>query len=137
VRIFERLVRWLIFSVVLAIVPLVFAAFRLSSRAQLSLLADSVSEILARGDLLLVAAILAARASGEIIGSSSSYRLLKIVANGSAILILLFGALYFADVTAVQMAGEVINDAMVCTTSTYVFFSSVVCGASCIALAEL
>lgn len=104
-RLFEKLVRWCIFSVLLALVPIAFTALRLSTRTDSPPLAESVVHVLARGDLLLIAALLSARASGEILGSGASYRVLKLIANGGATIILLFAALYFADVTAAQLSG--------------------------------
>lgn len=137
VKVFERIVRWFFFSVLLALVPLVFAALRFYTRAPSVPLTESFAHILGRGDLLLIAAILSARASGELIGSTPTYRAFKVIASGSAVLILLFAALYFADVTAAHLAGNQLDVLVVRYTSMYIFAAAVVCSASCVALAEL
>ena len=136
-RVFEKLIHWMIFSVLLALVPLVFSAFRLFSRGNFSSLDASITDVLSRGELLLIAAILCAGASGEVFKSGPSFRILKTISTGGAILLLLFSALYFADVTALQLSGGHMDGSLIQQTSLQVFLASVVCSASCVALAEL
>ena len=136
-RVFEKVVRWLVFTVLLALVPIAFSIFRLSTRDGSIPLADSVGSVLSGGELLLIAAILCGGAAGELFGAGPRFRVLKVLSSGAAILLLLFSAMYFADVTAIRLSGGTLDNVLVQQTSVQVFFAAVVCSASCISLSEL
>jgi len=84
--------------------------------------------------LFLAAALLCGGASGEIFGSPSDYRILKTISAGAAIILLLFSAMYYADVTVAQLFGKAIDSALVEKTSLQVLVGSVAIGSICVAL---
>ena len=130
----EKVVRWLVFSVALGMVPIVFGAYRLSTLEQAGTLHQSLSIVVSHGELFLAAALLCGGASGEIFGSSSDYRILKTISAGAAIILLLFSAMYYADVTVAQLFGKAIDSALVEKTSLQVLVGSVAIGSICVAL---
>ena len=136
-RLTAKLMRWLIFSVVLALVPLAFTALRLSTRGDSPSLLTCLLRAISRGELLLIAAILCGRSSGELVGSGTSYRISKTISAGGAVILLMLAALYFADVTAAQLSGQHIEAALVQKVSLILFVCGLFCSASCLTLAEL
>jgi hypothetical protein len=60
----EKLVRWLIFSVVISLLPLLFR-FALEATDGKS---PTLSDLLSQGELLLISSAIAAAAVGELIG---------------------------------------------------------------------
>src|SRR5262245_12879533 len=92
----EKLAKWLIFSVALALVPVLVTFLGQITRGA----ALTWHEGLGRGELLLIAAGLCASSSGELFTAPSSSRLGKILAGGAALLLLLISAGYFAEVAA-------------------------------------
>ena len=133
-RILTSLARWLVFTVLLSLVPIGFSALQLLSRGIDLSLRESLHEVLGRGDLLLIAAILCGGATGELFASGTSYRMLRIIAAGGAILILTFSAMLFGDLAAAQLSGQAVDSLHIERMSTWFFGAAVVSGASCIAL---
>jgi hypothetical protein len=133
----EKVLKWLMFSVLLALVPIAFGVLSYASRNSGLGLQVSTARILSHGELLLVASALCAAAVGESFGEGKKYRIPKLLSAGCAIIILLFSALYFADASAAYLAEVEYNENLVRTTSIYVFIAAVIASGSCIALAEL
>jgi len=128
-NVIERVVRWLVFSVTLGMVPIVFGAYRLSTLEQTGTVSHSLSIVISHGELLIAAALLCGGASGEIVGSSRGlFRVLKTIMAGAAIVVLLFSAMYYADVTVAQLFGKPVDFALVQRTSLRVFVASVTVG---------
>ena len=134
---FDKVARWLVFSVALGIIPLVVSAFCLATFGVPTTISHSLSVVVSHGELLIIAALLCGTASGEIVGTGGGYRTLKAVSCGLAIILLLFSALYYADVSLAQSLGKQIDLNLVQTTSLKVFEASLVCSSVCIALGTL
>lgn len=129
----ERLIRWFLFSVVVALLPIGFNLFRIVMRGGQA----SVEALTGHGELLLVAAAICATALGEIITDTSSRRIPKLVAVGASVIILVFASLSFADIAAGQASGDKIESTRVAWSSLTVLFFAVLAGGSCIALTEV
>ena len=134
-----KIIRWGIYTVLLALVPLTFSMFRLAIRGDDISLKESMFTVLSRGDLLLIAVILCGGAMGELSYAGRSYRVLKMVSAGGATIILLFSAFLFADVSFAQLTGDgmSMDHSLVRETSIKVFCAAVVCSGSCVALSDL
>lgn len=97
----ERLVLWAIFSVGIALVPLVFKGVSLITKEPI----EGEGNVIIRGELLLITVALCAAAVGELLASGPSFQLVKIISGGASIIILLFSSLYFAQVSALYADG--------------------------------
>lgn len=92
----ERLVRWFIFSVLIAVTPLFisYLGFRLDRKE------PSLYLVTARGELLLISTTIASTAVGELLPSGRRYATRKLVAGGGCVLLVLLSSLFFAAVQA-------------------------------------
>ena len=123
-----RLIRWAIFGVIVAILPLVFRyLWTLSQNG-----GASVTQMLSNGELLLISTALAASAIGEIIPCGRQYPGCALVAGGGCLSSLLFGALYYAAVSSNPPARQDI----VVFISFVLFSFSLLSSAGCLIVAE-
>jgi len=129
----DKILRWLIFSVVIALLPLAFNLLRFSSRGTpLSLLT-----ILSNGELLLISAAIAAAAAGELFASGQNYIKAKLFAGGGCVIVLILASFLFADISVAIASGEKISQEAVSTNSIVIFILTVVASGSCVALSEV
>jgi hypothetical protein len=129
----EKLLRWLLFSVLLSLSPLLARAISLSTDSADTNLLQLLSP---RGELLLVSIVLCAAAAGELIGSKDHRRMAKITAGGISVLLLVFAALYFGHVYGADPAQALTLAPAAARTSGLLFASSVICSGCCVALTE-
>jgi hypothetical protein len=132
-KIFEKAARWLIFSVTISLVPLIFTAISLASRGN----SFDLIDIIGNGELLLISTALCAASVGELFGTSPKYRTLKIVLGGIAVVLLMLAALNFADISAAKTSGTQIVPDVLKATSLYIFFSSIIVSGGCIVVSEV
>ena len=132
-QMFNRLIRWCVFSVVIATLPIVFNYLIMVTRGAEA----TIITLTSRGELLLLAAGMTASAVGEIIGSGSNLLKLKIIAGGGCVIILMLAALYFAHVSAELNAGRTIQLSVVSNMSVLMFVFGIISSGSCIAIVEL
>ena len=128
----EKLVRWLMFSVVLALIPIAFETLSLLTRGK----SATVGQMLEHGELYLVATGLCATATGELFGSGERLPRKKIICGGATIIVLLFAALCFADVSAAQIGGGAVEVDVVRNLSLLLLGCAVLSSAACVKLAE-
>lgn len=129
----ERQLKWMLFSVVVALTPIAFNWLRLVSRVAPGK-EPALSDLLGRGELLLVAAGLTAGALGDLLGGDSRQRIWKLVIGAAAVIVLSACSYYFADVSAGFAKGEAIRTDVVSRTSIWMFVSAVITGAVCVGL---
>lgn len=134
-----RLVRWLLFTVALAVVPFAFFVVRGLTYGR----APTPAEVLGGGDLYLVAAAACAAGIGELAGTRTSRPPpLQVATIGFALLVVVFAALLFADAAAARRhangttAPAVPDPDSVATVSTWVMATAMVAGGACVGLAE-
>jgi len=128
----EKVLRWLIFSVVLALIPLLANALMTLTFGTRPTLANT----LAHGELLLIAAALSAAGAGELFGTRDTNRLKKIAAGGGSILVLLSTAIYFASVSSATSTGTSIDLSVVSSASIMLYLCALISSFSCVALSE-
>jgi hypothetical protein len=92
----EKLTRWIIFNVMVALVPL-FAGYL---GLQLGREEPGLHTLTARGELLLISSAIAAAAVGELIPAGRSKATFKLCAGGTCILLVLVSSLVFAAIQA-------------------------------------
>jgi hypothetical protein len=92
----EKLVRWFMFSVLIALAPFAASYFSL----QVDRREPSLEMLLGRGELLLICATIAAAAIGELIPTGREMPVRKLVAGGSCMAVVVASSLYFAIIQA-------------------------------------
>lgn len=133
-----RLVRWLLFTVAVALVPFAFFWVRAAQRGEPAGLAD----VLGGGDLYLVAAAIAAAGVGDVIATAKRHPVPLLVATGLAVVVLLWSALLFADAVAARSHANgastprAPDPSRVAVMSVWVVGAAVLSGGICVGLAE-
>lgn len=141
----EPLVRWVIFSVIFALLPVFAKALVLftglmsaPSGGQPSINL-TFNEILARtcgdGELLLVATAIAAAGIGEIVSSNGqNRRLARVIIGGGLLLIVALSSLWYAIIVGSQTSPDA---SLIAQGSLVVWFSSVTAAAASVVIASL
>jgi hypothetical protein len=96
----EKLTRWIIFNVMVALVPLSAGYLGL----QLGREEPGLHTLTARGELLLISTAIASAAVGELIPGGRARATFKLCAGGSCILLVMLSSLFFAAIQARQDA---------------------------------
>jgi hypothetical protein len=124
----EKLARWFIFGVVVALLPLgVKFVLALTDGPP-----PSLTRLLSRGELLLTAVAIAAAAVGELIGIRGRRVILNLLIGGAGVLTILFSSLYFAFVTDRTVA----HPEVVAHISIAMFVMALLTGGATIMLVE-
>jgi hypothetical protein len=128
----HRFTRWLIFGVLLALVPLVFSWAAREMRAQPS----SLDVVLANGELFLVTAALSGAAAGELLGVVRSSRkpFWEIIAGGCCLIVVVLSAHLFADISAVRATAATVDPQRVSTWSLWLYAIGLIASGSSIAI---
>lgn len=126
----EKLTLWFIFRVLLALVPILFTVVRIFTTGGANPFATAIE----RGELVLITAAICGGSVGVLIGSGAALQIYKIISGGAVIIILMFSALYYADISAAYRAGVPVNVTRVRQTSLIVFGAGVVFSGGCVAL---
>jgi hypothetical protein len=122
-----RLVQWLIFSVAVAIAPLIFSYISQLTRG----LDPSIGVILRNGELLLISTAIAAEAIGELLSSKTASPTNKMISGGCSILVLFFGSLWFADITSAIASGVIVRQDVIVAGSLVIFIFTLISSLSC------
>lgn len=128
----EKFTIWLIFSVTLALAPLLFNA----SLMFISGKSPTLAQLLKNGELLIITVAIGADAIGKLFGSGSARKLLKIAAGGGTTLLVIFSSLLFSAISTSSL-GTAFDPSRVAMISTVMFSFTVIAGGSCTILAEL
>lgn len=133
-RIVHKLIKWAIFSVAVALMPLAFHAIQLAWRGN----PFSIGAIIGHGELLLVSVAIAAAAIGDLQGNKhSTLGTVKLLSTGFCFIVLLMSSLFYADISACQLADQVLQESMIKNVSLLCYAVTLVCGGCCVALAEV
>jgi hypothetical protein len=92
----EKLLRWFIFSVLIALVPLAVSYLGLRLDRQ----EPSLYLLTERGELLLISTAIASAAVGELIPAGRARAIRKLIAGGSCILLIMLSSFAFAAIQA-------------------------------------
>ena len=124
----EKLIRWFIFSVLSALVPLAIGYLGLRLDRQ----EPSLERVTARGELLLISSTIASAAVGELIAGGRDRATEKLLAGGSCMLLVLLSSLFFAAIQARQHA----DPASVLVASLWMFASTLMASSACVYLSH-
>ena len=123
-----RLIRWLIFSVVVSLVPLLLAYASDQTRGG----TPTLVSILSKGDLLLISTALAAAAIGDLLPAAQAMPVRAMLAGGGCVVSVLFGSSYYAAI----VTGSVARPDLVADYSVALFGMTLLSGASCVLMAK-
>ncbi|GIG65567.1 hypothetical protein [Phytomonospora endophytica] len=123
VRIRRKLIIWGIFSVGIAVLPVGFNALSLMTRGQ----RFGLDSLLGRGELLLIAAALAATAAGELFASTAA-RLhnMRLALAGFNLFLAFIACYWFGDVAAALVDQTPIQKGVVAAGSLVILCSALV-----------
>ena len=131
-----RLVRWLVFGVLLAIVPLVINVIISGTRGAMS--SSALQIICSRGELLLVCAGIAGAGIGEIVArGTNAAAVFKIIAVGGCVLMLFIGLAWYTAIVIYVEGNSNIDLHFVTDGSLVVFACTFLCAGGCVALSEI
>ena len=132
---FEKLLSWAMFSVLLALIPIFFSALQRLIRGH----SFKASELIENGELLIVSATLSAGAVGELVNGISKYSIFSTIVLGSTIILLIVSAMAFATIVTARYDTEKVqlNYRAISIMSIVLFSLSVVSSGSCITLGRV
>ncbi|MDM8560771.1 hypothetical protein [Candidatus Parabeggiatoa sp. HSG14] len=131
----RKLIRWFIFSIIITLLPIILSALSLETMGKL----DSLSQLIAHGELLLIATAISAAAVGELFISSSKLKILKVIVGGATITVLMIAASYFAEISTTYLSGVTFDTQqidVIVETSLWIFGISVFLAGCCLLLSE-
>jgi uncharacterized membrane protein len=133
----EKLISWLKFSVIIALLPIALNALSLGVTGQLK----SFSQLVAHGELFLVATAISAMALRELFRfrSGTLIKFFKIIAGGATIVIIMLSLSYFVDILAGYLSGFSFDEQQIDIIVQMSFWSlgfAVFSGGCCILLSE-
>lgn len=128
----QNLLHWLLFSVIIALVPFVIQWLMLLTRGNV----PTTVELFSNGELLLVSSAIAASAIGSLVLSDSKYRLSRIVVGWCCVCVLILASAWFAIISIESNTGSFDPD-FAANGSILMFIFTVISSAGCIILAEL
>jgi hypothetical protein len=117
------LLKWLIFSVILAVIPIGFTYIHLLTDGK----PPTLPALIAHGELALISFILAADAVGDLIASGKEKQKRKIVCGGGCVLTAIAASLYFAHVSLNSKA----DPNIVFSVSLWIFGFAVIASGMC------
>jgi hypothetical protein len=126
----EKLTTWLVFGVIVSLIPfLLTLLFLLGSSKSVKL-----QDIFGSGELLLVSAVIAAGALGEValVDVPRSRRLVKVLAIGGCTITILASSSWFGLVLSTIHDKHPYSPATVAVGSLFVFAVALICSTSCI-----
>jgi hypothetical protein len=130
----EKLIRWFFFSVVIALLPIMFNGFSALTRGS----SLSLKDLIGRGELLLVSAAISAASGSELFGREGErLRKTRLTLVGCSFVIVFIASYLFADVASLLRENRFVDLEFVCWGSLVVFVCSVATGACCMVLAEV
>jgi len=128
------LVRWAIFAVALALLPILMRGLGSFTRGE----GVGFTELFEEGELLLVSAAIVGAALADLVTESGSkLRIRRLTSGGFAGLVGITAAAWFADIAAGRRDGSNLDPHNIAIGSVVIFGFAVVAGVSCIVLAGL
>jgi len=124
----RNFLRWFIFSVLVALVPLFITGVILITKETPP---PILLTVLGSGQLLLISTAIAADAIGDLICASIEYATLKIIAGGGCVIALMCGALWYAANSAMLEFGKPGRASTVTKGSLIIFLLTVISAGAC------
>ena len=116
---FERFCRWILFGVLIALIPIIFHYICLyfdDAR-------PSIAKVIAHGELLIISVGMTSTAIGELLGWKGGKTIYKIIIGGACVILLIFSSLLFSHIAG--NSGDISVDKIE-FTSLGLYLSSIV-----------
>lgn len=127
-----KLLKWFLFSVIVAILPVALDALKLLTRSK----GVTLDGIVGKGELLLIVVGLSAAAVGDLVEKNSHYVKLKLLSAFLGVLTIGIASWYFAYVADSYASGASVSSSVVATTSIWLLIFAVATGAGCLIIPE-
>jgi hypothetical protein len=131
----NRLFKWLLFSVVFALAPLI-ADYFFQSVHPTSGVAAPWQGVFIKGELLLVSAAISGAGVGELIGTGKDWLPFKLLCGGCCIVILFVAVALYSGIANDVRLGIDYDKAQLATRSIWIFIATLGAGFGCILMAE-
>ncbi|MFZ5911684.1 MAG: hypothetical protein ACOYYU_16855 [Chloroflexota bacterium] len=133
-EVLNKLVKWVIFSVIVSLLPLFINLLLL----YLNGIYLTIAYFSPHGELLLISVTICAIAIGDVIGTGKKYLALKLLAAGGCVLILIFSSSIFAILSLGSIIPENSATASAITDfSLITFLFSLLTSSGCVYLSEV
>ncbi|WP_335986714.1 hypothetical protein [Glycomyces sp. MUSA5-2] len=127
-------IRWLLYGIVLAVLPVAVNWMSLQTRG----MEASPTAVLGSGELLLVATVLGATATGDLMGARTRrFLVFRTSLTGCTVILMIFASLWYADIAATIRAGDRFERDFTAAGSFAVFVIMVVICACCFVVTRL
>jgi ABC-type glycerol-3-phosphate transport system permease component len=124
----DRLVRWFMFSVLIALIPILFNFIGVILDNQ----PISTARLFGKGELLLIAVAISGRGMGELIPSGMNRAIVKIIVIGSNLIIISLASYGFAYTSAKISSGASPDPTTIARVSIGLFLSALIASGCCI-----
>jgi hypothetical protein len=128
-----KFLRWLLFGVCVALMPLGWNALRTVIRGGI----PTLQELCSHGELFLIAGAIAARALGEIVASGRDLGIYKLLSGVGCVGVLMVSSVLFADVSGYLSMGQSYDKASTAWISIYIYLFNLFASGSCVILSTL
>ena len=128
----EKIIRWMIFSVLFALLPICFHMLKIVSFGS----ELSIESVFGSGELLLIGAAISAAAVGELVVGNAYRRKAKLTVSGACIFLLALNSLWYADVSSAANSQSTYDLNVVASGSVIMFSITLLVSALCVALSE-
>lgn len=131
-----KLVHWLVFSVIISLLPLIFNLITMIIYAWGP--GPSLLSISSRGELMLVSAGIAAKGIGELFASGRKKLIAKYVAGGGCVVVLVLSSMSFVYISTASGSGVPLDAATrISQASAIMLGFTMLASGSCVALSEV
>lgn len=130
----EKLLHWLFFGVLMALVPFVAVIFSDVDRGK----GFDYSSLFGRGDLLIVATIISAGGIGDLFGTAvdKRHRTPKLIVLGCSIVSIAVACIWFGDISSLLFTAHPADPKTVAVGSLILFVFAILEGISALMLSE-
>jgi hypothetical protein len=122
-----KITRWILFGVLISILPLIFTYFDLIMKEKQA----TISAVIGNGGLLVIVWALCAGAIGELFGADG-HPYLKVVFGALTLIVIISATHFFASVTEARAAGIHLDDDFVVSASVKLFVFSLGPSVACL-----
>lgn len=129
----EKLIRWGVFSVLFALLPICFHVLKIASAGK----GLSLESVFGSGELLLIGAAISAAAIGELVIGNAYKRNIKLIVCGACIFLLALNSLWYADVSGAANGQTAYDLGVIASGSVTMFLVTLVVSGLCVVLSEV
>ncbi len=131
-KISVKVTRWVVFTVLLSILPIVCSLFAYYFRG-----GWNFEKISYNGEIFLICTAISGDAIGEAIGIKPKYKVINILTIGVCMLLALFSIYSYVEITKANLEPNTVKIENVFSVSMWTFISTFISGLICVIFSEL